>query len=404
MTRLSFLGIISFLGLAALLSGFRPLYFILFTFIGGTVVAYGWTKLQGAGLRVSIFALDDYPQAGEPLQLKVEIEERLGLQRWALRLRAGADGGGSVTFDLTAGDLIWITTAMGRLRRGFNMVGPVSLESSDPWGLVQAIREIGRETRVLVYPRTLPVSTVTAGGRGVYSDSSGSDRPLKGLSAASRVREYAAGDSLSHIHWPLSAKLDRMMIRELDDSGLGDEVLVLLDLQRSTQAGTGEGSTEEYGVTIAASLLSAMLEHEIPAGLLANGDQLYEIEPGTGGEQRATIMEALALARATGRTPLVELVHQRSQVIAAGTHVLLITPGQGETESLALREIERLGATVVPLFIDSRSFGATGASDPPYELAAAYGGVIVSLGDDLTQAMEQVMESVLGASSGERVR
>ena len=351
---------------------------------------------------MSIAALDDYSQAGELLLLKVELEERLGLQRWALKLSASAVAEASVTFDLAPSDFIWITTSIAGLPRGFNMVGPVTLQSSDPLGLTHAIREIGRETRVLVYPRTLSAYTANAGGRGVHSDNSGSSRPLKGASAASRVREYAAGDSLSHIHWPLSAKLDRMMIRELDDSGLGDEMLVLLDLDLATQAGSGEESTEECGVTIAASLLSAMLEQDIPAGLLANGNRLYQIEPGTGSDQRPAIMEALARARATGRTPLIELIHQRSQVIAARTHVLLVAPGQGETQSLALSEIERLGATVVPLFLDSRSFGAVWAGEPPYELAAAHGGVVVALGDDLMQAMTQVMENVSGVATGER--
>ena len=51
MTRVSFFGVASFLGLAALLSGFRPLYLILFTFIAGRLPrTFGPnSKAQGFG-------------------------------------------------------------------------------------------------------------------------------------------------------------------------------------------------------------------------------------------------------------------------------------------------------------------------------------------------------------------
>ena len=404
MTRWFFLAVASLVGLASLLSGFRPLYLLSFTFVAATAVAYAWSKLQGAGLDIRISALDHYPQAGEPLRLKLNLEERLGLQRWALQVRADDGATAGTAFDLKAGYSVVVTATIAGLPRGFNVVGPVTLESGDPLGLVSLTREIGSQTRVLVYPRTLPMSTTNAAGLGVYSESPGSTRPLRGVTAASRVREYSSGDSLSHIHWPLSAKLDRMMIRELDDGGLGDEVLVLLDLSRAAQAGSGEQGTEEYGVTIAASLISTLLEQEVPVGLLVSGDNLYQIEPASCDEQRGSIMEALALVRATGHTSLVELLRERAQMITAGTHVLLVAPGQGENYSLALTEIERVGATVVPLFLDSRSFGSLSAAEPPYELAAMYGGAVVAPGDDLTWAMERALENVAGVPSAEMAR
>lgn len=191
------------------------------------------------------------------------------------------------------------------------------------------------------------------------------------------------------------------MIRELDDGGLGDEVLVVLDLSRESQAGRGDHGTEEYGVTIAASLISALLEQEVPVGLLASGDTLYQINPDSGDEQRALMMKALALVHATGRTPLMDLLRERAEMISAGTHVLLVASGQGDAQSTALDEIERVGATVVPLFLDAHSFGSLSAGEPPYELAAAYGGAVVSLGDDLAYAMEGALGNVAGMPRGE---
>ena len=404
MTRRFFLAVVALLGLVSALSGFKPLYLLLFTFVTAVAVSYAWSKLQATGLDFHISAQDDYPQAGEPLRLKLDLDERLGLQRWALRVTAAEEGTASATFDLKAGYSVAVTTTIAGVPRGFNVVGPVMLESSDPLGLTNLTREIGSRTRVLVYPRTLPLSTPNSAGLGIYSESAGSTRPLRGVTAASRVREYVTGDALAHIHWPLSAKLDRMMIRELDDGGLGDEVLVVLDLSRESQAGRGDQGTEEYGVTIAASLISTLLEQEVPVGLLASGDTLYQINPDSGDEQRALMMEALALVHATGRTPLMDLLRERAEMISAGTHVLLVASGQGDAQSTALDEIERVGATVVPLFLDARSFGSFSAGEPPYELAAAYGGAVVALGDDLAYAMEGALGNVAGMPRGEMDR
>ena len=46
------------------------------------------------------------------------------------------------------------------------------------------------------------------------SDTSSPDRRGSDLTEPFRLREYAPGDSLRQIHWKLSSKLDRLVIRE----------------------------------------------------------------------------------------------------------------------------------------------------------------------------------------------
>src|SRR5690606_21783269 len=91
----------------------------------------------------------------------------------------------------------------------------------------------------------------------------------------SGVRDYQPGDSFNRIHWRSTARKDRMLVKEFELDPLAD-VWIFLDLSESTlverpaaRIGTENlyapppnlpPSTEEYGVTIAASLAQYFVE------------------------------------------------------------------------------------------------------------------------------------------------
>ncbi len=87
----------------------------------------------------------------------------------------------------------------------------------------------------------------------------GSQRSLHTSTNAVTVRSYVPGDALTRIHWNSTARHGQLMVKEFDLDPTID-VVVLLDLDRDVQAGENEESTEEYGVTIAASLTTFLLQ------------------------------------------------------------------------------------------------------------------------------------------------
>jgi uncharacterized protein (DUF58 family) len=388
------------LAAAALVSGFRPLYVLLYAFVGVSAFSYVWARVQAAGLEATIDALDRFPQAGFPLGLALSLEEQLHTRRWGLRVAVArgddeAQIGESVTVDVPARNVVSWTVMLDGYPRGLNSVGPLTVESTGPLGLVKVTRYLGEPKRVLVYPRTLPLAGAAA-GLGMRGETTGAARRVQGISAASRVREYASSDALSHIHWPTSARLDRLMTRELDDGGLGEEVWIVLDLQQAMQAGTGDESTEEYAVTIAASLCDALLEQDAPVGLLARGERLHRVPPGRGPEQLAAIMEELALAEATGFVPLAQLLQEHAEAMGALSNVLTVAPRRAGEPGPTLAGPNRGDAAFVSILLDADSFDGRAAG--PFSSDAH----VIACGDDIAQALDQILASA-AASFGAMV-
>ena len=71
--------------LAAMLTGFQPLYWIVYLVLGGAVIAYGFTWLQSRGLDVTVEEVSAHPQVGGRMVLTVEVKEKFGFPRVALR-------------------------------------------------------------------------------------------------------------------------------------------------------------------------------------------------------------------------------------------------------------------------------------------------------------------------------
>ena len=85
------------------------------------------------------------------------------------------------------------------------------------------------------------------------SDTYSADRPGSDPGETFAVREYAPGDPLRTIHWKLSEKTDRLMVREF---GLPvvNEVLLLLET-----AGTKDAAVQDAVTEVFASLSAALL-------------------------------------------------------------------------------------------------------------------------------------------------
>ncbi len=213
---------------------------------------------------------------------------------------------------------------------------------------------------------------------------------------ASRVREYRPGDSLSHIHWPSTAKTDQLMSKEFDSGG-HSEVWIFLDLQASTQAGTGLESTEEYGVTIAASLAKSLIEAGQQVGLVTQGDNLHNIPPKREMDHLWDILKSLALVKAEGNITLPTLMVKESIGLAPGSVAVVVAPGPTQSQTTISQFLYRRGISVVPVFLDTASFEGSSSR----EGSKGEGRVVISdahiirRGDHLGHFLANVMDRLV---------
>ena len=97
---------------------------------------------------------------------------------------------------------------------------------------------------------------------------------------------------------------------ELDPAS---DIWIVQDLERRTNAGSGEESTEEYGVRVCRQHRPPLPRHtNRSVGLITFGKDLRVTEPERGPQQLTRVLENLATVAAVGDAPLGNLLHGRA--------------------------------------------------------------------------------------------
>lgn len=257
--------------------------------------------------------------AGGTVRVVLTVANR-GRRTPPLRL----DDGEVVAFDrpsMPAGDVVGHEYRLDAPRRGLVAVGPLRVTVEDPFGLA------ARRVPVLV-PSTLVVHPVVESitlppePAGASTASRPASAPVPG-GEFHGLRPYAPGDDVRLIHWPTSARLDALVVRQDEMPQLRRTVIAL-----DARAGAHRGSTFEDAVSVAASVVAAACAGEgtvrlvTSAGLdsgRAGGDAhveevldllaALERDPGSGvdpmaslltGEELATLVVVTTAARGAG--------------------------------------------------------------------------------------------------------
>jgi uncharacterized protein (DUF58 family) len=175
-------------------------------------------------------------------------------------------------------------------RRGVVKVGPLTVEIADPFGLARTTTVAAGRTEVIVYPRVDRIVPLpqTAG----HDPLAGSEHPTA-LGRAGEdfyaLRPYVVGDELRRVHWPTTARLDELMVRQ-DELPWQGRVTVLLDMRRPTHS----PASLELCISAAASIVMASWERHDLIRLLASDGT--DTGFGSDGLHVEAILEHLAVA------------------------------------------------------------------------------------------------------------
>ena len=164
------------------------------------------------------------------------------------------------------------------------------------------------------------------------------------------------GDSMSRVHWPSTARMSKLMSKEFD-LGRSSEVWALVDLHQDVQAGELEESTDEYAVSIAASLARKYVSNQLPFGLVAYGDRRYFLPSETGAGQFEQLMEFLAMSRAKGEAPIEDVLAREEMLWGPNTTLIIITSSPRIEWAVAVKQLMRRRVRTVAVLLDGQSFG-----------------------------------------------
>ncbi len=241
-------------------------------------------------------------------------------------------------------------------QRGLHRIGPLTIHSFDPLGLVYLPTTLPGHNEVIVYPQPLPIPEVVLGGAGGRQTVEVRPVGRAGESADFHgIRPYVQGDDLRRVHWKATAHTGKLAIKEFEYRYSGS-IQVILDLQAGVYLGGGEQSSRETAVTLAASVLNHVLQAGNQAGLFATGSTVLALSAESGQRQLHRALEALALARDDGSTGIAKALASGEIPLSRRCTTIVITPTTDTAVIGPLLALRGRAAQAMLVLIDARSF------------------------------------------------
>ena len=250
------------------------------------VGSFAWAHWNVSGLELRRRHRITRIQVGDTFTEQAILEGEPGVLQWFPRLwlelhDASDFPGHHLDSVLSLGPLgrkVWeIKSAC--TRRGRFTLGPVWITSGDPFGIFKASTRLVEGTNIVVYPRTVRLPRF---GRVPGELPGGS---LQGVRVqfttpnVSSVRDYRPGDAFNRIHWPTTARTNRLMVREFELDPTAD-IWIVLDLNTQLLAGV----PDEQGRG-AARTLQAIVGNLAPTGAARNSIIYYSRDAMAGGAE-----------------------------------------------------------------------------------------------------------------------
>jgi len=350
------------------------------------VSSWLWAALALRGLIFNRQARALRAQVGQVFEERFELDNPGRLPRLWLAVQDGSTlpgSQGSRVFSIVEGRRGRTYVARTRLvQRGVFSLGPTEIESGDPFGLFPVRKRFLSNDSLLVYPLMFDI-LIFPNPPGIMPGGDALRRRSHQITPnAAGVRDYAPGDPLSRIHWVSTARRGRMISKEFEldpqaevwiflDAMKDSQYTIPYDLNttevdailRRTDVITLAPSTEEYGVSIAASLGRYYLRQGRSVGFACAAQALSILPPERGSRQLGKMLESLALLVAKGELPLRGLVEIQAQSLTRGSTVVLITASVRDDVTLAADYLLRRGLRPIVVLIDASSFNGPSGSD-----------------------------------------
>ena len=263
-------------------------------------------------------------------------------------------------------------------RRGIYSLGPARLISGDPFGFFTSSKIIPARSSLTVYPHIERISHLAmepgreVGGQNLLVQTT------RTTPQAAGVREYQPGDPLNRIHWPITIKKDRLMVKEFDEDTqscawifldaqediyphISNIKLPALDWnmislkQRKPYQISCDGF--EYAVSIAASLADYFTRTRRALGFAAIGKRLIILPAEKGERQLHKILKELSTIEDEGKKPLGQLITGQVKNIRRGSLAIVITPREQASILGSLKLMERWGVRTQVIQVVPQSFG-----------------------------------------------
>jgi uncharacterized protein (DUF58 family) len=315
--------------------GINLLYLTAAFLLAGALCASLWPWFVLSGLDVT-WEVPDRVFAGEPFPVAVRVRNAKRLFS-AFGLRLGLDGEAEDAegarwpiSQLRPGQSVGVPFQQHLPDRGMHRLHPLSVRTSFPFGVLEATREAQLRRELLVLPHIGHINTDIMWRYGQNDAEWTMDLRRADADGEFRsLREYQSGDNPRLIHWPTSARLQKLYVKEFEQRQF-HSVLILLDAHAPSEDALrfrGWRERFESAVSFSATLAAVLTRRNVFHAFAAYCPDLVTLPYDVGSGHLNAILETLALAESTPEHGVADLaLALGAQEVSAGG-VCLVTAG-----------------------------------------------------------------------------
>jgi uncharacterized protein (DUF58 family) len=239
--------------------GAAPLDQIGFALLALVAIAIGVVRFGRHEIRVERRLTPERARSGQPVTVTLRVHNdgrgHAPLLLLEDRIPSGVVGNARFAVNgLEPGGVRETSFTITARHRGAYGVGPLDVSFIDPFGLARVRVEATSASNFLVYPAIENLQLLRDIGER-HSVSSSAVKQLTGARGEDfyTMREYAHGDDLRKVHWPSTARLGKLMLRQ-EETPWQARATVLID-DRGVHEGYGDNNSFERAVIAAASVV-----------------------------------------------------------------------------------------------------------------------------------------------------
>lgn len=327
-----------------------------------SLLSYLWVILSIRKITINIGKPPEHLQVGDTFQREVALTNQNRIPALWLKLHDNTDLPGqhdTPVINILGNQVYTWQTTFTCQKRGRYHLGPTRIINTDPFGIFTHQRTIGQKQDIIVYPATIDLPLFRFASFSDFGYGTGYQSISRISPNAASVREYVSGDSLHHIHWRSTARTGSLMVKMFDADrsyNTSKTAWILLDMNEESHFGRDMDNSDEYAITIAASLVRKYLQGGMRVGMIASDEQRYFAPTERGEEYLWEILEKLALMKGDWKTQLNEVVLQHLDRFRDNPLVIIVATSATEGMLDIVHQLKNRVDSVVVVLLDIASF------------------------------------------------
>jgi uncharacterized protein (DUF58 family) len=333
---------------------------LIYLVLGALAAATWWSRRSMAQV-LARRQFSNHAFLGEKIKIDLQVQNKGWLPIPWLELReslpvalAGSNSFQSVIHLGPGADANFEYSVDAR-KRGYYLIGPLSVSTGDILGLSAAVLAESPAQPLVIYPKIVPFTSMEIPSRSPQGTLRHNLPLFEDPTRVFGKRGYLSGDSLRRIDWKASASSGRLQVKLFEPS-IALETFIVLNLNADDYYFRTRIDSIELAIVIAASVSNWIVGKKQMVGMMVNGRDPVAVDgkpqvhsPHKGKNHLMRLLETLARMETIDQSTLVPLLQQQRYRLAWGTTLIVITGGLSNELLDELHQARRNGQ--VPLVI-----------------------------------------------------